>query len=113
MGEVLLTHKLVGERLELAAGGSWTAPHAGELEAQIAELQAQLAERMAGYLRAYGSTWPEEDLRNLSLLLYEFGWAATFHTVGQSADAVARIYDWTRQAQLDLIESCLDGEARV
>ena len=35
MGEVLLTHKLVGDRLELAAGGSWTAPHAGELEALI------------------------------------------------------------------------------
>jgi phospholipid/cholesterol/gamma-HCH transport system permease protein len=35
MGEALLTHKLVGERLELAAGGSWTAPHAGELEALV------------------------------------------------------------------------------
>ena len=35
MGEALLTHKLVGERLELAAGGSWTAPHAGDLEAAI------------------------------------------------------------------------------
>jgi phospholipid/cholesterol/gamma-HCH transport system permease protein len=40
MGEALLTHKLVGKRLELAAGGSWTAPHAGELEA--------LVERVAG-----------------------------------------------------------------
>jgi phospholipid/cholesterol/gamma-HCH transport system permease protein len=35
MGEALLTHKLVGERLELAAGGSWTANHAGELEALV------------------------------------------------------------------------------
>jgi phospholipid/cholesterol/gamma-HCH transport system permease protein len=35
MGEALLTHKLVGERLELAAAGSWTAPHAGELEALV------------------------------------------------------------------------------
>jgi len=35
MGEALLTHKLEGERLELAAGGSWTATHAGELEALI------------------------------------------------------------------------------
>lgn len=35
MGEALLTHRLVGDRLELAAGGSWTAPHAGELEALI------------------------------------------------------------------------------
>jgi len=35
MGEALLTHKLDGERLELAAGGSWTATHAGELEALI------------------------------------------------------------------------------
>jgi phospholipid/cholesterol/gamma-HCH transport system permease protein len=35
MGEALLTHKLVGERLELAAGGSWTASHAGELEALV------------------------------------------------------------------------------
>jgi phospholipid/cholesterol/gamma-HCH transport system permease protein len=32
MGEVLLTSQLKGERLELAAAGSWTAPHAGELE---------------------------------------------------------------------------------
>jgi phospholipid/cholesterol/gamma-HCH transport system permease protein len=35
MGEALLTHKLVGERLELAAGGSWTANHAGELEVLV------------------------------------------------------------------------------
>jgi phospholipid/cholesterol/gamma-HCH transport system permease protein len=35
MGEALLTHKLVGERLELAASGSWTANHAGELEALV------------------------------------------------------------------------------
>jgi phospholipid/cholesterol/gamma-HCH transport system permease protein len=40
MGEALLTHKLVGERLELAARGSWTAPNAGELEAAV--------ERVAG-----------------------------------------------------------------
>ena len=40
MGEALLTHKLVGERLELAARGSWTAPHAGDLEAAV--------ERVAG-----------------------------------------------------------------
>jgi len=40
MGDVLLTHKLVGERLELAAAGSWTAPYAGELEAAV--------ERIAG-----------------------------------------------------------------
>jgi len=32
MGEALLTSELKGERLELAAAGSWTAPHAGELE---------------------------------------------------------------------------------
>ncbi|MGH6735882.1 MAG: ABC transporter permease [Methyloceanibacter sp.] len=41
MGEVLLTHKLVGERLELAAGGSWTANHAGELEALIDRLTSE------------------------------------------------------------------------
>jgi len=35
MGEALLTHKLVGKRLELSAGGSWTAPHAGELESLV------------------------------------------------------------------------------
>jgi phospholipid/cholesterol/gamma-HCH transport system permease protein len=32
MGEALLTSQLKGQRLELAAAGSWTAPHAGELE---------------------------------------------------------------------------------
>lgn len=35
MGEVLLTHRFEGERLELSASGSWTATHAGELEALI------------------------------------------------------------------------------
>ena len=35
MGEILLTSKLKGERLELAASGSWTAAHAGELEALV------------------------------------------------------------------------------
>ncbi len=35
MGEHLLTSKLNGERLELAAGGSWTAPHANELESLV------------------------------------------------------------------------------
>lgn len=38
MGEALLTHKLVGDRLELTASGSWTAPYAGELEDQIKRL---------------------------------------------------------------------------
>ena len=32
MGEALLTGELKGERLELCAAGSWTAPHASELE---------------------------------------------------------------------------------
>jgi phospholipid/cholesterol/gamma-HCH transport system permease protein len=40
MGEALLTHKLVGERLEIAARGSWTAHNAGELETAV--------ERIAG-----------------------------------------------------------------
>jgi phospholipid/cholesterol/gamma-HCH transport system permease protein len=35
MGEVLLTSKLKGERLELAASGSWTAAHARELESLV------------------------------------------------------------------------------
>src|SRR6476660_3398172 len=35
MGEILLTSRLKGERLELAAGGSWTATHASELEALV------------------------------------------------------------------------------
>jgi phospholipid/cholesterol/gamma-HCH transport system permease protein len=39
MGVALLTGRLEGERLELAAGGSWTASHAGELE--------QAADRLA------------------------------------------------------------------
>lgn len=38
MGEALLTQKLVGDRLELIAGGSWTAPYAGELETEINRL---------------------------------------------------------------------------
>jgi phospholipid/cholesterol/gamma-HCH transport system permease protein len=35
MGEVLLTRQLKGKRLEVAASGSWTAAHAGELEALV------------------------------------------------------------------------------
>jgi phospholipid/cholesterol/gamma-HCH transport system permease protein len=35
MGEVLLTSELKGERLELAASGSWTAAHARELESLV------------------------------------------------------------------------------
>jgi phospholipid/cholesterol/gamma-HCH transport system permease protein len=41
MGEALLTHKLVGERLELAGGGSWTAPNAGELEALVERITGE------------------------------------------------------------------------
>jgi len=44
MGEVLLTHKLKGERLELAAGGSWTATHAGELEALVERVTGEAPE---------------------------------------------------------------------
>jgi phospholipid/cholesterol/gamma-HCH transport system permease protein len=35
MGEILLRSELKGERLELAGFGSWTAPHAGELETLV------------------------------------------------------------------------------
>jgi len=35
MGEILLKSELKGERLELLAFGSWTAPHAGELETLV------------------------------------------------------------------------------
>ncbi len=44
MGEALLTHKLEGERLELAGGGSWTATHAGELEALIDRVAGEAPE---------------------------------------------------------------------
>jgi phospholipid/cholesterol/gamma-HCH transport system permease protein len=35
MGEILLTSELKGERLKLAAAGSWTASHASELETLV------------------------------------------------------------------------------
>jgi phospholipid/cholesterol/gamma-HCH transport system permease protein len=41
MGETLLTTKLEGERLELAATGSWTAPHAGELETLVDDVAGE------------------------------------------------------------------------
>ena len=41
MGEVLLTSQLKGERLELAASGSWTAAHAGELESLVDSAASQ------------------------------------------------------------------------
>jgi phospholipid/cholesterol/gamma-HCH transport system permease protein len=43
MGVALLTGKLEGERLELAAGGSWTASHAGELEQAAGRLSVETA----------------------------------------------------------------------
>jgi phospholipid/cholesterol/gamma-HCH transport system permease protein len=43
MGEVLLTSELKGERLELAASGSWTAAHAGELETLVDSAASQAA----------------------------------------------------------------------
>jgi phospholipid/cholesterol/gamma-HCH transport system permease protein len=43
MGVALLTGKLEGERLELAAGGSWTASHAGELEQAAGRLAVETA----------------------------------------------------------------------
>jgi phospholipid/cholesterol/gamma-HCH transport system permease protein len=43
MGDVLLTSQLKGERLELAAGGSWTAAHARELESLIDNVSGDAA----------------------------------------------------------------------
>ncbi len=43
MGVALLTGRLEGERLELAAGGSWTASHAGELEQAADRLAVETA----------------------------------------------------------------------
>lgn len=41
MGESLLTSRLDGERLVVAAGGSWTATHAGELEPLVDDVASQ------------------------------------------------------------------------
>jgi phospholipid/cholesterol/gamma-HCH transport system permease protein len=41
MGEILLKSELKGERLELFASGSWTAPHAGELEALVERVSGE------------------------------------------------------------------------
>jgi phospholipid/cholesterol/gamma-HCH transport system permease protein len=41
MGEILLTSKLKGERLELAGAGSWTAAHADELEVLVDRVAAE------------------------------------------------------------------------
>ena len=71
-----------------------------------------LARRMVGYLKAYGSTWPEAELERLALLLYEFGWSATFMTVDEPTDSVEQIHEWTQQACLGLIESCLGDAAK-
>jgi phospholipid/cholesterol/gamma-HCH transport system permease protein len=43
MGEILLRSELKGERLELHAFGSWTAPHAGELEPLIEGAAADMS----------------------------------------------------------------------
>ncbi len=43
MSEHLLTSKLKGERLELAAGGSWTASHANELESLVDDVTSDAA----------------------------------------------------------------------
>jgi phospholipid/cholesterol/gamma-HCH transport system permease protein len=41
MGDVLLTSELKGERLKIAAGGSWTAAHARELESLVDRVTAE------------------------------------------------------------------------
>jgi phospholipid/cholesterol/gamma-HCH transport system permease protein len=43
MAESLLTAELKGERLELAASGSWTASHAGELESLVDRVSGEAA----------------------------------------------------------------------
>jgi phospholipid/cholesterol/gamma-HCH transport system permease protein len=43
MGEILLKSELKGERLELLAFGSWTAPHAGELETLVDSVAGEAA----------------------------------------------------------------------
>ncbi len=43
MGEILLKSELKGERLELLAFGSWTAPHAGELETLVEGVSGEAA----------------------------------------------------------------------
>ena len=43
MGDVLLTSELKGERLKIAAGGSWTAAHARELESLVDRVSAEAA----------------------------------------------------------------------
>jgi phospholipid/cholesterol/gamma-HCH transport system permease protein len=44
MGEILLTSKLKGKKLELAAAGSWTASHASELEALVERVSHEASE---------------------------------------------------------------------
>jgi phospholipid/cholesterol/gamma-HCH transport system permease protein len=44
MGEILLTSKLKGKKLELAAAGSWTAAHASELEALVERVSHEASE---------------------------------------------------------------------
>jgi phospholipid/cholesterol/gamma-HCH transport system permease protein len=44
MVESLLTSRLQGERLELAAGGSWTASHASELETLVDRVAGEAAQ---------------------------------------------------------------------
>jgi phospholipid/cholesterol/gamma-HCH transport system permease protein len=44
MGDVLLTSELKGERLKLAASGSWTASHARELESLVDSVAGQAAQ---------------------------------------------------------------------
>ena len=79
-------------------------PELTEIDEELAD---KLTQRMAGYLKAYGSTWSEEELIRLSTLLYEFGWTALYHTAGQSSEAAAQTHEWTLQAVLGLIETCL------
>ena len=43
MGEILLRSEWKGERLELAGYGSWTAPHAGELETLVDGIAGEAA----------------------------------------------------------------------
>ncbi|MEM7294468.1 MAG: TetR/AcrR family transcriptional regulator [Pseudomonadota bacterium] len=69
-----------------------------------------IAKRVAHYLRAYGTTWSDARLVNLTMLIYEMGWAGIYREAHQSGVRARETREWSLRAYLALIEACLEEE---
>lgn len=68
----------------------------------------QIAVRMAGYLKGYGSKWSKSRLINLSYLIDEISWAAIYRYSQQPEREIEQTREWSIISAFILIEHCLE-----